>query len=274
MSEDKELEKFDEAACSLAHFKEKVLDLYLKGTAEEEMAADALAARSLLPPMTATLRSFASISSEFPEFDATRCVACMECVIACPDAAIHARVNSESEVEASLGKLTDPAAQNEIRRRFAKADKFWSMYQKKGKEPGLFSLWIDPHKCKGCAECVTVCAVEHNALKMVKKRADWLAAAEQEMSFPNSLLPPTDERFIDPRFLWDLFLDESAWAYRGGSGACRGCGEIIALKMAMTATMAKHGKNFVMVAATGCNTVFSSTYPFNIFDVPWTNSLF
>jgi pyruvate/2-oxoacid:ferredoxin oxidoreductase beta subunit len=29
-----------------------------------------------------------------------------------------------------------------------------------------------------------------------------------------------------------------------------------------------------IVAATGCNTVFGSTYPFNPYLVPWTNSLF
>ena len=31
----------------------------------------------------------------------------------------------------------------------------------------MFGIFIDPTKCKGCAECVQVC--DDNALKMIKK---------------------------------------------------------------------------------------------------------
>ena len=39
--------------------------------------------------------------------------------------------------------------------------------KKKGLPGGVFNIIIDPSKCKGCAECVTVC--DDNALKMVDK---------------------------------------------------------------------------------------------------------
>jgi pyruvate/2-oxoacid:ferredoxin oxidoreductase beta subunit len=45
--------------------------------------------------------------------------------------------------------------------------------------------------------------------------------------------------------------------------------------MMLAATGFVHGAERVgIVAATGCNTVYSSTYPYNPFLVPWTNSLF
>ena len=45
--------------------------------------------------------------------------------------------------------------------------------------------------------------------------------------------------------------------------------------MMVAATRQVHGpESMGIVAATGCNTVFGSTYPFNPYLVPWTNSLF
>jgi pyruvate/2-oxoacid:ferredoxin oxidoreductase beta subunit len=54
-----------------------------------------------------------------------------------------------------------------------------------------------------------------------------------------------------------------------------GCGEGTALRLMLAATGFVYGKDKMgIVAATGCNSVFGSTYPFNPFGVPWTNSLF
>ena len=70
-------------------------------------------------------------------------------------------------------------------------------------------------------------------------------------------------------------LGEHALGYVGGAGSCAGCGEATALRMLVAATRQVHGpESMGIVAATGCNTVFGSTYPFNPYLVPWTNSLF
>jgi pyruvate/2-oxoacid:ferredoxin oxidoreductase beta subunit len=54
-----------------------------------------------------------------------------------------------------------------------------------------------------------------------------------------------------------------------------GCGEASAIRMMVAATAFVHGRDALgIVAATGCNTVYCSTYPYNPFLVPWTNSLF
>src|SRR5262249_61060235 len=56
---------------------------------------------------------------------------------------------------------------------------------------------------------------------------------------------------------------------------CAGCGGPSVIRMVMAATGPVYGpEGMGIVAATGCNTVYGSTYPFNPYLVPWTNSLF
>ncbi len=70
-------------------------------------------------------------------------------------------------------------------------------------------------------------------------------------------------------------LGEHALGYVGGAGSCSGCGEATALRMLVAATRQVNGpESMGIVAATGCNTVYGSTYPYNPYLVPWTNSLF
>jgi len=70
-------------------------------------------------------------------------------------------------------------------------------------------------------------------------------------------------------------LASDSLLYTGGAGSCMGCGEGSALRMMLAATGFVYGKESIgIVAATGCNTVYGSTYPYNPFLVPWTNSLF
>ncbi|PWB82213.1 MAG: thiamine pyrophosphate-binding protein, partial [Candidatus Methylomirabilota bacterium] len=86
---------------------------------------------------------------------------------------------------------------------------------------------------------------------------------------------PTPRAYINERALADMMLSEEALLYVGGAGSCMGCGEATAIRMMLAATGFVHGAEQVgIVAATGCNTVYGSTYPYNPFLVPWTNSLF
>ena len=71
-----------------------------------------------------------------------------------------------------------------------------------------------------------------------------------------------------------MMLKEQTHLYVGGAGSCAGCGEGTALRMLCSATGSKYGDQWGIVAATGCNTVYTSTYPYNPYLVPWTNSLF
>ncbi len=257
----------------MSDFKEKVLNHYLNGTDDQNVDADELLARSILPPGTAQARNFSSVAFEYPAYNASQCVACMECVVECPDAAIYARVTPEPNFEQDLEKISDPELKEAVKNRFTKTQKYWELPQKKGMTPSYFSIWVDPDKCKGCGECVAVCD-SHGALSMVHKETHPMSHEKGGIDFIRKDLTPTPHEYLNDKLLVDLFLIDDHWVYRGGAGACRGCGEITALKMALTATSAKYGKDMVLVAATGCNSVFSSTYPYNIFNVPWANPLF
>src|SRR5215207_1125323 len=88
-------------------------------------------------------------------------------------------------------------------------------------------------------------------------------------------LPPTPEAYRNEKALADLMLGEHAVGYVGGAGSCSGCGEATAIRMLVAATRQVNGpESMGIVAATGCNSVFGATYPFNPYLVPWTNSLF
>lgn len=101
-----------------------------------------------------------------------------------------------------------------------------------------------------------------------------LDRAIRDMRFFRSL-PPTPPEYRSEKALVDLMLGEHAFGYVGGAGSCSGCGEATAIRMMVAATRQIHGpESMAIVAATGCNTVFGSTYPFNPYKVPWTNSLF
>ncbi|MBI4467130.1 MAG: 4Fe-4S binding protein [Acidobacteria bacterium] len=218
-------------------------------------------------------RDFTSLAPEIPEFIPAKCVGCMECVTECPDSAILAKVIEPPALEQALTPEANGGWRQRFREQFVVTQKFHTLPEKKGETGGLFGLVIDPTKCKGCGECVAVCG-SHQALRMVRKAPDILDWHQKSTAFLRQL-PATPKRFLSEKALADLMLADEAWLYAGGAGSCMGCGEATALRMLLAATGFGYGRdNIGLVAATGCNTVFGSTYPFNPFAVPWTNSLF
>ncbi len=249
----------------------KVVEAYNQGIADAELPADLNVARSLIAPGTGVYRDFSYIAPEIPEYYSDKCTACMECVTECPDTAILAKVIPESQIESELAKIDDPDTRERMRAHFAKTKKFYDLPQKKGKEPGYFAIFVDPTKCKGCGECVEVC--NDDALAMIEKTERTVPEYKEEFAFFESL-PNTPREYINERTPIDIMLDQETHLFVGGAGSCAGCGEATALRMLSAANAFYYGKDWGIVAATGCNTVYSSTYPYNPFVVPWTNSLF
>ncbi len=202
---------------------------------------------------------------------------------------------------------------------------------------GLYSVNIDPWKCTGCGECVDVCGP--GALSV--ERQSSLLQAEMSKNFEFlSKLPNTAARFTENAILPGgdnkrLLLDhDNYYAMTGGHGACRGCGEVTAIRMLTATNKAIHekkrkthiielealltklkakldnipsddndpgrvqriqktigvlekrlylfesgptgnGPSFAAFAnATGCSSVYASTFPSNPYKDPWVNSLF
>jgi len=253
-------------------FLDRIVGAYNDGTAEKELPADIESARSLVPPGTGALRDFSYIAPDIPLFNHQNCVGCMDCVIQCPDTAILGKALPKSVVESEIAKAPE-AEREDLRKPWAITTKYYTTYEKKGQEPALFGIFIDPTKCKGCGECVVACG-EHNALSMLKKTGDVLPTWQKRFNFYKRM-PDTPSRYINERLLTDMMLASRSLLYVGGAGSCMGCGEATALRMMLAATGFVFGKeNIGIVNSTGCSTVYASTYPFNPYLVPWTNSLF
>jgi pyruvate/2-oxoacid:ferredoxin oxidoreductase beta subunit/NAD-dependent dihydropyrimidine dehydrogenase PreA subunit len=252
-------------------FNERIIRGYEDGYGEELLPADLSVARSLVPAGTATLRDFSYIAPEIPEYIPENCTGCMDCVTECPDTAILGKVLAENELEQKLAAIPDEADREMYRRQWSKTRKYYDGPKKKSGEGGMFQIIIDPSKCKGCAECVTVC--DDNALKMVAKSDDVMLRARKSHRYFKAI-GPSNEKFISDNLLIDMMLKEKTLIYTGGAGSCAGCGEGTALRMLCAASGAKYGDEWGIIAATGCNTVYTSTYPYNPYLVPWSNSLF
>lgn len=255
-------------------FNERVIGAYNAG-ADDGLPADIGVARSLVPAGTGVLRDFSYIAPQIPEFDYTRCVGCMTCVTECPDTAILGKVVMPDVLELALTE-TPEDERAWLSQQWAVTTKFYNVPEKKTPgSGGKFGIFTDPTKCKGCAECVQVCAdLGYNALRMVEKEENTIPKYRNAFDFFRKL-PPTPERFISDRVLVDMMLADRSLLFVGGAGSCAGCGEATALRMWMAATAFAVGRdNIGIVNSTGCSTVYASTYPYNPWSVSWTNSLF
>src|SRR3972149_1438351 len=84
------------------------------------------------------------------------------------------------------------------RSHFADTQKYGDVPARKGIARGQFGIFVDPIHCKGCAECVEVCAaLGHDALIMIDKVAEEPATGESALDrFERDIrffrsLPPT-----------------------------------------------------------------------------------
>jgi pyruvate/2-oxoacid:ferredoxin oxidoreductase beta subunit/ferredoxin len=267
-------------------FGASIVPAYRRGVADAEWPADVGLARSVVPPGTAGTRDFSSLAPRLPQLIAERCVGCMACVSACPDTAILGIAVKEQQLDDRIAAFSEGEPDPELaadtaRAHFVRTQKYAEVPARRGLEPASFGIFVEPIHCKGCAECVEVCAaLGHDALFMTDKVTNdangesTLDRAFRDMRFFRSL-PPTPTEYRNDKALADLMLGEHALGYVGGAGSCAGCGEASAIRMMIAATRQIHGPDSMgVVAATGCNTVFGSTYPFNPYLVPWTNSLF
>jgi len=257
----------------IADFNERVVGAYNSGLAERGLPADEMVARSIVPAGTGALRDFSYIAPDIPEFIPDKCVGCMECVTQCPDTAILGKVAEKATLEEQLAGITDESLRQKISEQWAITNKYYTVLEKKGVGGGRFGIFIDPTKCKGCAECVDACG-DHAALRMMRKTDENMEWFRKSWHFYTSM-PETPAKFVNEKALADMMLTERSLLYVGGAGSCMGCGEASAIRMMLAATGFLYGQeNVGIVAATGCNTVYTSTYPYNPYRVSWTNSLF
>jgi len=182
-------------------FNGRVIGAYQQGTGSVALPADVGVARSLVPPGTGALRDFSYIAPEIPRFISERCVGCMACVTECPDTAILGKAIPASKVREGLQKIADPKEREWVGGHWSKTRKYFDVPEKKGQEGALFGIFIDPTKCKGCAECVEVCdALDYHALEMSKKEDDTLARYRHAFNFFRAV-GQTPKEYINEKLL-------------------------------------------------------------------------
>jgi pyruvate-ferredoxin/flavodoxin oxidoreductase len=234
----------------------------------------------------------------------------------------------------NLGKLAEALAVYPV----AKTRPFFDAMEKANPgSGGLYSVSIDPWKCSGCLECIDVCGP--GALIERQQDAALLESLQARFEFL-SRTPNTPARFVEGATQPNgetkrLILDRGCYyATTGGHGACRGCGEVTAIRLVIASNHAIHGRrrkehvreleslieqlnakraslqddprdpgrgermertvktlekrlylfesgpsgqgpaSTVVANATGCSSVYASTFPFNPYNDPWVNSLF
>ena len=266
---------YDPSIVDVEDFFDRILESYEDGSAPGTLEADDALARSVIPAGTGVARDFSYIAPEIPEYYNENCTGCMTCVNQCPDTAILGKVVYDDELEKGLSAIDDDAERNFMSDQFAVTNKFYTVPERRKKTPGKFGIFIDPTKCKGCAECVEACDdLGYNALGMIEKEDTTVPAYQKSIEFFRSL-PPTPEEFINERVAVDMMLAEESMLYVGGAGSCAGCGEASVIRMWLAALGYVYGaENIGIAASTGCNTVYGSTYPYNPYIIPWSNSLF
>lgn len=266
---------YDSSIIDVEDFFNRVITGYNEGTGEEELPADLNVARSIIPAGTGAYRDFSYIAPEIPEYIQENCTGCMTCVTQCPDTAILGKAIYVEELDSHLAAIEDDKERAYMADQFAITNKFYKVPERQKKNPGKFGIFIDPTKCKGCAECVEACDdLGYNALKMIPKEDTTVPMYQKSIEFFRKL-PATPQEFINDRVAVDMMLAEQSMLYVGGAGSCAGCGEATVIRMWLAALGYKYGaENIGIAASTGCNTVYGSTYPYNPYIVPWSNSLF
>ena len=213
---------WSEAFIDVADFFDRVLEGYEDGTGPANLEADLDTARSLIPVGTGAYRDFSHLAPEIPLFTHENCVGCMTCVTECPDTAILGKVVEEQVLEERLGSIDNPDERAFMQRQFAETTKYYTRYERQGEPGGKFDIFIDPTKCKGCAECVEVCVdLGYNALKMIPKEDETVPIYQKSIDFFRAL-PETPERYIQERIPADMMLAEESMLYVGGAGSCAG----------------------------------------------------
>jgi len=201
-----------------------------------------------------------NIALHIPEWDPDVCIQCAKCSIACPHAAIRA-------------KVYDPALLDGAPETFKSIDA-------KGKDfaGSKWTIQVAPEDCTGCGMCVQACPAKNKQVEGRKaiNMADQLPLRETERenyAFFLSL-PEADRTQLKLSTIKGSQLCRPLFEY---SGACAGCGETPYVKL-MTQLF---GDRAIIGNATGCSSIYGGNLPTTPYTSnadgrgpAWNNSLF
>jgi len=201
-----------------------------------------------------------NIALEIPVWDPSICIQCNHCTLACPHAAIRAKVFAPALAEGAPPTFKSTA------------------YRAKDFAGLVYSLQVAPEDCTGCNLCVEVCPAKdksnprHKSINMAPQRP--LREAERANYAFFLDLPELDRTAIKRLDVKSSQFLEPLFEY---SGACGGCGETPYIKL-LTQLF---GDRTLIANATGCSSIFGGNLPTTPYTVnrdgrgpAWSNSLF
>ncbi len=201
-----------------------------------------------------------NIALEIPVWDPVVCIQCNKCTLACPHAAIRAKVFEPEHI--------------------AGAPETFKACDFKGADfKGFkYSLQVAPEDCTGCNLCVMVCPAKdkanpkHKAIDMYPQPPLREAERLNYAFFLN--LPEPDRTRVKSIDVKGAQFFEPLFEY---SGACSGCGETPYVKL-LTQLF---GDRALIANATGCSSIYGGNLPTTPFTTnrdgrgpAWSNSLF
>ena len=201
-----------------------------------------------LPALASSEKRFSSPIA--PVCKKENCIMCNMCSFVCPHSVIRPYLLNMDEYEKAPDIIKENCQDANI----------------KGEEL-KFIIASSAPDCTGCGLCEKICPGKkgEKAIKMtdvltLKKNGmvDALEYLEKNVS-EKCPLPTTTikgSQFIEPKFKFP--------------GACAGCGETPYLKLMSQL----FGNNLVVANATGCSSIYSSSFPSTTYNAPWANSLF
>ncbi|MFQ1008167.1 pyruvate:ferredoxin (flavodoxin) oxidoreductase [Gilliamella apicola] len=201
-----------------------------------------------------------NIAEEIPIWKSELCTQCNHCAVACPHAAIRAKV---VEPDAMLN-APDTLESLEVKARDMKGQRY--------------VLQVAPEDCTGCNLCVEVCPsrdrnnFDIKAINM-QPRIDNLDTQRVNYEF-FSQLPDRDIKSLERIDIRTSQLITPLFEY---SGACAGCGETPYIKLLTQL----YGDHLAIANATGCSSIYGGNLPSTPYTTDrsgrgpaWANSLF
>ncbi len=225
----------------------------------DEIPVSKLPADGTYPSATAKWEK-RNIALEVPVWEEDICIQCNKCVIACPHAAIRAKVYDMEYTK--------------------NAPETFKWTEARGKEDKgkAYTIQVAVEDCTGCQLCVEVCPAKDK--KEVKRKAINMAPQiplreKERENFEFFLeLPEYDRTKLKIDSVAGSQLLEPLFEF---SGACPGCGETPYVKLVSQL----FGDRAVIANATGCSSIYGGNLPTTPWAVnkegrgpAWNNSLF
>ncbi|SCC19861.1 pyruvate-ferredoxin/flavodoxin oxidoreductase [Gilliamella bombicola] len=201
-----------------------------------------------------------NIAEQIPIWQPELCTQCNHCAVACPHAAIRAKVVEPDD----MINAPDSLSSLEVKARDMKGQRY--------------VLQVAPEDCTGCNLCVEVCpARDRNnfEIKAINMQSRIDNFDTQRTNFEYFMaLPDRDIKTLERIDVRTSQLLTPLFEY---SGACAGCGETPYIKLLTQL----YGDHLAIANATGCSSIYGGNLPSSPYTTDrdgrgpaWANSLF